>query len=84
MLARWFFLLFSNLMVAPVSTGLLLVLLGHCRPLWDVDVPLHDQLYRGDPRGNFLVNVGLIQHKDTVGLLVSLLGIYGYSSTGLI
>jgi hypothetical protein len=27
--------------------------------------------------------VGLIQHKDTVGLLVSLLGNYGYSSTGL-
>jgi hypothetical protein len=57
----------------------LLLMLGHCRPL--LNVPLHLDSIAAD-RGNFLVNVGLIQHKDTVDLLVSLLGNYGYCLLG--
>jgi hypothetical protein len=45
-----------------------------------VDIPLHgvDSIAADLVAANFLVNVGLIQHKDTVALLVSLLGNYGY------
>jgi hypothetical protein len=67
-----------NHIVAPVSTsGLLSYLLAlsivdasRCELLWeriDINIPLHvDRLYRDRSRGNSLVNVGLIQHKDTV------------------